>query len=228
MENQDIIPSIIVAAVAAAGPKGSNDAAWKAKINDAIPHIAAMAHEGTRQWRIAEQVLGAAVFVAEYVDHHVEDTSKRCLVHIDTGKPTKNYPDGIEPIRTHRTDNAQGKAMKARLDSLTKGDEIVVWKALEQNDSGDEKYRVLVHFETRPKRHDTQQRNPNGSVADTPPPSRSAPADESAEARTFNELDSRTKARVARALREAGISFPVPDEADHSRFYSIIDEEVKR
>ena len=59
MENEEIIPSIIVAAVAAAGPKGSNEAQWKAKINDVIPHISAMLNDGTRQWRIAEEVLEA-------------------------------------------------------------------------------------------------------------------------------------------------------------------------
>jgi len=153
MENNEIIPSIIAAAVAAAGPKGDNEGRWKAKLNDAIPHIAAMIHDGSRQWRIAEEVLTASVFVATYVDHEVEESSTRCIVHIDTGKSTKNYPDGIEPIRTHRTDNGQGRSMKHRLDQLEKGDEIVVWKALEaMGDGADaQKVRVLVHFETRPK-----------------------------------------------------------------------------
>lgn len=157
MENNDIIPSIIAAAVAAAGPKGSNEGQWKAKLNEAIPHIAAMINDGSRQWRIAEEVLSASVFVGTYVDHEVEESSTRCIVHIDTGKATKNYPDGIEPIRTHRTDNGQGRSMKARLDHLEKGDELVVWKALEaMGDGADaQKVRVLVHFETRPKRKDS-------------------------------------------------------------------------
>ena len=231
MENEDIIPSIIVAAVAAAGPKGSNDAQWKAKINDAIPQIAAMLNDRTRQWHIAEEVLGAAVFVAAYVDHTVEESSKRCVVRIDSGKPSKNYPDGIEPIRTHRTDNAQGKAMKERLDKLTKGDEIVVWKAIEASDDGNEKYRVLVNFETRPKRKDTQDRTPTGTVKDVSPPGESEPSrppqnNDGFEAQTFNDLDSRTKAKAARKLREAGIAFPTPAEADINKFHSIIDAAV--
>jgi hypothetical protein len=162
--NRDLIPTIVAAAIAAAGPRGSNEAAWKAKINDAIPHIASMMNPpradgsgGSRQWRIAEEVMTAAVFTATYVDHHVEESSTRALVRIDTGRPTKNYPDGIEPIRTHRTDNAQGRAMKARLDQLHPGDEMVIWKSIEASDDGTEKYRVLVHFETRPKRQERSQ-----------------------------------------------------------------------
>jgi hypothetical protein len=153
-EPTELIPSIIAAAIAAAGPKGSNDGAWKAKINEAIPHVASMLGEHSRQWRIAAEVLGASVFTATYVDHAVEESSTRVLVHLDTGKPTKNYPDGIEPIRTHRTDNAQGRSMKERLDRLSAGDEVVVWKALESMGDGADanKVRVLVHFETRPKR----------------------------------------------------------------------------
>jgi len=157
-EHEEVIPLILSAAIAAAGPRGTNEAAWKAKLNDAIPPIAAMMNDRSRQWHIAAEVLDAAVFVATYVDHKVEESSTRCVVHIDTGKPTKNYPDGIEPIRTHRTDGAQGRAMKERLDRLSPGDELIVWKALESNDDGTEKYRVLVNFETRPKRTNSPDR----------------------------------------------------------------------
>lgn len=153
-EPNELIPMILAAAVASAGPRGTNEGQWMAKVNDAIPPIAAMMHDGSRQWGIASEVLGAAVFVGTYVDHHVEESSTRVVVRIDTGKATKNYPDGIEPIRTHRTDNAQGRSMKERLDRLTAGDEIVVWKALESMGDGADanKVRVLVHFSQRPKR----------------------------------------------------------------------------
>lgn len=239
MENQDIIPSIVVAAVAAAGPKGSNDAAWKAKINDAIPHIAAMIHDGTRQWRIAEEVLDASVFVATYIDHEIEESSTRAVVHIDTGKPTKNYPDGIEPIRTHRTDNAQGRSMKARLDKLERGDEIVVWKALEaMGDGADaQKVRVLVHFETRPKRQERSQREsvPAGEQRGTdraeerraPEPARQ-PVDESNPVTDrFNKLPSKVKVEVVKRLRAEDISFPDPGPEDVDRFIIIINEVEK-
>ena len=167
--NEEIIPLILSAAIASAGPKGNNEGQWLGKVNDAIPSIAAMMNEGSRQWHIATEVLGAAVFVATYVGHEIEESSTRALVRIDTGKATKNYPDGIEPIRTHRTDGAQGRHMKERLDRLEPGDEIVVWKALEANDDGTEKYRVLVHFQTRPKRTDSPSR---GTAAPAAAPGR--------------------------------------------------------
>ena len=106
-----------------------------------------------------------------------------------------------------------------------------MWKAIEASDDGNEKYRVLVNFETRPKRTDNQQRNPNGTVKDVSPPGEAEPSrppqnDDGFEAQTFNDLDSRTKAKAARALREAGIAFPRPAEADINKVHSIIDAVV--
>ena len=144
------IPSVIASAIAAAGPRGSNEGAWVGKINDAIPRIVSMMSEGSRQHRIAEEVATASVFTAIYRGYEIEESSKRCLVQIETS-PSKKYPDGIEPIRSHRTDNAQGKHMKAQLDQIEPGANIVVWKAMESSDDGGEKYRVLVHVEKRPK-----------------------------------------------------------------------------
>ena len=238
METEEIIPSIIAAAVAAAGPKGSNEGQWKAKINDAIPHIASMIHDGSRQWKIAEEVLGASVFVAAYVDHAVEESSTRVVVHIDTGKSTKNYPDGIEPIRSHRTDNAQGRSMKERLDKLSKGDDIVVWKALEAMGDGADanKVRVLVHFETRPKRTNSPGRGeavgtaaPAG--AGRPVESSSIPAAAGSGSSNpvtdrFEGLSGKVKVAVVKRLRAEGISFPDPGD-DVDQFILIIGEEEK-
>jgi hypothetical protein len=237
-DTNDLIPSIIVAAIAAAGPKGSNEAAWKGKINDAIPHIASMIHDGGRQWKIAEEVLNASVFVATYVGHEVEESSTRVVVQIDTGKATKNYPDGIEPIRTHRTDNAQGRNMKRRLDTLHHGDEIVVWKALESVGGGSDghKVRVLVHYETRPNRKDSSAGPGEGSSAD----GRGSPVDQSessssdrsgavAESTPFTErfdrLSGPVKVACVKRFRAGNISFPQPEPEDVGPFIAIIEEE---
>lgn len=214
LKHDEVIPSIIAAAVAAAGPKGSNEGQWKAKVNDAIPHIASMIHDGSRQWNIAAEVLNAAVFVATYVDHKVEESSTRVLVHIDTGKATKNYPDGIEPIRTHRTDNAQGRSMKERLDKLSAGDEMVVWKSIEASDDGNEKYRVLVHFETRPKRT-----SPGGAAQ--PPATREQQSDHApaaAPAPYTDAIDTERLTGWRHATREALTSFE----------FDLLDTELKR
>lgn len=144
------IQAVVIGAIAAAGPRDGNDARWKAKVNAAIPHVAAMIGASSRQSKDAQAVLEAVIFDAEYIGYKVEATSKRCLVQLKT-RPSKNYPDGIEPIRTNRTDNASGKEMQRRLDELSEGDSLLVWKAIEASDDGNEKYRVLVHFEVRPK-----------------------------------------------------------------------------
>ena len=236
-DTNDLIPSIIVAAIAAAGPKGSNEAAWKGKINDAIPHIASMIHDGGRQWKIAEEVLNASVFVATYVGHEVEQSSTRVVVHIDTGKPTKNYPEGIEPIRTHRTDNAQGRNMKRRLDTLDHGDEIVVWKALESVGDGSDahKVRVLVHYETRPRRKDSSAGPGEGSHAGGGGPaeqseshnsdSSGAVAESTPFTERFDRLPGAVKVAVVRRFRAGNISFPEPQPEDAGPFIAIIEEE---
>lgn len=153
--DKDQARAVIAAAIAAAGPKGTNEGAWKAKVNEAIPHVVSMMNESSRQWRIAEEVLTAQIFTAVYRGFVVEETSKRCVVTIET-RVSKRYPDGLEPIRSHRTDNAQGKSMMERLAQLEDGDNILVFKAMEAiND--ETKVRVLVHFEKLPYRKDERQ-----------------------------------------------------------------------
>jgi hypothetical protein len=230
----DNIPMIIAAAVAAAGPRGSNDAAWKAKINEAIPHIASMISEGSRQTKIATEVLGASVFVAEYVRHELEPSSTRCVVWLNSGRPSRNYPDGIEPIRSHRTDNAQGRSMKERLDQLSPGDELVVWKALEE--AGENKVRVLVHFETRPKREVSVSGFPSFPDTGRPPSEGLLLSDsdggrksfESPTVQRFEALPAKVKVAVAKRARAEGINVSEP-HADHvDKMIKIIIEEENR
>jgi hypothetical protein len=237
-ETGKIIPSVIAAAVAAAGPMGNNPGAWKGKVNNAIPAIAAMMHETTRQWKIAEEVLGASVFHATYVSHEIEDSSTRVVVLIDTGKATKNYPTGIEPIRSHRTDNAQGRHMLERLNRLKPGQEIMVWKTMESMGEGVDanKVRVLVHFEPLPvKRTDSPGRGAavtaaptgEGRPVDTPVHAAGesgAPTSDDPGSRRFNELPGKVKAAVVKRLRAEGISFPDPGPDDIDRFIIIINE----
>lgn len=151
----------ICAAIAAAGPRGNNDAAWIGKINDALPRIVSMLGEGSRQWRIAEEVANATVFTAIYRGYRVEESSTRCVVTIETS-PTKKRPDGIEEIRSHRTDGGQGRSMQRALDQLEPGDNVVVWKAIETSaNDADLKVRVLVNIEKRPKFNKNAQQSPS-------------------------------------------------------------------
>lgn len=161
LKPDDVIPSIIAAAVAAAGPMGNSEGAWKAKINRAIPFITAMIHDGSRQWKTAAEVLEASVFTGTYVRHEIEESSTRTILYVDVGRPSENYPDGIENISCQRTDNAAGKDQLARIERLEPGDELALWRVMEPIAGTNKSRRTLVHFETRPKR---QSITPGASI----------------------------------------------------------------
>lgn len=243
-ERDQLVQSIIVAAIAAAGPRGTNDAAWKGKINGNISAITAMMNEGTRQWKNAVEVLDADIFVATFKGYELEESSKRLIVTLYT-KPSKRYPDGLEPIRTHRTDNAAGRMMEAKLKDLRVDDEIIVWKAMETSAHDPElKVRVLVHFETRPKFTSTEAPKTSGSAVEGSAQGRSYPSDAPAESRPgpatsagtqsdeivtgrFDDLPSKVKAAVVKRARAAGITIPVPQDDRLDEFITIINEEEK-
>ena len=228
MSEIDHASLVIMAAIAAAGDSKGNEAAWKGRINQAIPHVAAMMGEKSRQRRIAEEVLDAQVFVATYRGYEVEASSTRCVVQLQT-QPSQRRPDGIEPIRSHRTDNAQGKHMMERLNDLKDGDDILVWKAMEST-SADTKVRILVHFEKLPSRSQ-QEASPQAVASrkvDAPVEENRAAGGVGAPAARFNDLPAKIKAKVAQELREAGIKFPEPDARDVGLFNKIIMEVEQR
>jgi hypothetical protein len=233
--SNDEIPAIIAAAIAAAGPKGTNEAQWKAKVNDAIPYVVSMLGEGSRQWRLAAEMLEAQIFTGLYVGHTVEESSTRCVVQIDTERPSKKYPDGIEPIRSHRTDNPQGKAMQARLERLEPGQRIVVWKSMETTAADDTmKVRVLAHFEVLPQRRGDSTPAPRDSApsVETVAPGRggSTPPGGNIDERLivltdrFEALSGPAKVRAVRRLRDEGLEFPTPTLEQAERFAAILSE----
>lgn len=233
MNHDELIPLVLASAAAAAGPN-PNAAGWRNKVMELIPPIAAMMNDSAREWQAAASVLDAGVFPATYLGYELEESSTRCLVKLDSGKPTKNYPDGIEPIRSHRTDGPMGRSMRERLDKLTKGDRILVWKALEPTKDG-EKVRVLAHLAFLGHGETSERAAPSGDVTpravpDEPPvdsPSDSPHSDDVQLAiKTFDELAPRVKAQAAKALREAGLQFPTPADNETERWFSIIDEVV--
>ena len=154
------IPNVIAAAISAAGERGGNrsDAAWRAAVDRAIPFIIAMMGEGSHQSKIATEVATAQVFTSVYLGYEVEESSTRCVVNLET-RVSDDHPDGVEQMRTHRTDSAQGEAMKARLNALEKGDAIIVWKAMEKM-GNDRKVRVFVHFEKTWKKKEERPSDP--------------------------------------------------------------------
>jgi hypothetical protein len=118
--------------------------------------------------------------------------------------------------------------MKERLDRLNPGDELVVWKALEE--AGENKVRVLVHFETRPKREDSASGAPPSSDTASSPPKpvllggEQSSGDASVVAR-FEALPTKTKIAVAKRARAAGINVSEPTGDAAHTLSTIIDEE---
>jgi hypothetical protein len=194
LKPDEVIPSIIAAAIAAAGPMGNNEGAWKAKINRAIPFITSMINDGSRQWKTAAEVLDAQVFTGSYVRHEIEESSTRTILYVDVGRPSDNYPDGIENISCQRTDNAAGKDQLARIERLEPGDELALWRVMEPIAGTNKSRRTLVHFETRPKRTQSPAgappvAPPAREQESGPPPSTPAPSDPPREAPLTTEIN---------------------------------------
>lgn len=179
----DELRQILIGAIAAAPTlAGQQPGVWISKVNEAIPFVASMMSEGSRQMQIAHEVATAEVFVAIYRSHEIEPgrdgrpSSTRLIVTFISERPNAEP----ETIRTHRTDTAAGKTMQARLDKLEPGQRIVLYKAFEEIKSGSHtgrKARTLVHFETAaPRSSDTAtQAGRSGSPVPDPSPANPAP-----------------------------------------------------
>jgi len=166
--SEDELRAIVLGAIAAAPTlTGIQPGVWIAKVNEAIPFVAAMMRKGalpehdSRQIRNAREVAEAEVFTGVYLAHQIETSSTRVLVEFSSERKDAER----ESIRSHRTDTSAGKVMLARLDKLNSGDRIVIFKAMEEmSGSQGRKVRTLVHFETLPQRSDTQQAAASGSL----------------------------------------------------------------
>lgn len=139
------IRAAVQAAIAAAGNAGPGGVAWRSTVMRLIPECAAMLELGSRESQLAKQVLEAAIFSSVYHSHTIEESSTRAIVTL-----VKNDAGETETIRTMRTDNSLGKAMLSKLGALQQGQQVVIWKAIEEMaNRADRKVRVLVHLEAR-------------------------------------------------------------------------------
>lgn len=224
MNHDELIPLVLASAAAAAGPV---DNKWRQRVMENIPNIAALMSDAGREWKAAQAVLEASVFTATYVSHSVEESSTRVIVNLKTA-PSKRNETGEEAVRTHRTDDVRGRMMKQRLDQLKPDDRLLVWKSLEAMASGD-KVRILEHVQWighgDPK-DEPLVRKPDVEPEVPPPgegPEEGGPVGDVAFAlEQFNDLGAKDKAAVARAAREANISFPTPTPDEVDQFLAII------
>lgn len=222
---------VVLAAVNAAGPM-SNPAQWRAKVNELVPVVASMVRETSPLLKHASEVMHSAVFPADLVSWEVEESSTRVLVQLRT-EPSKKYPDGIEPIRTDRTDSGRGKAMLKRLEEAGKGARLLVYKAMElKNDGSGESVRILAHFDVLSKG--------DGSTGGSAPPRQSThkaapPADDEPKMadhvdplfKRFNELPTKSMIAVKKRLDAEGLTITGPESAeDRGRYEAILNEET--
>ncbi len=178
----DDIARVVAAACAAAGPVGSNPGAWKGKVNDLIPEIAAMMSDHSHQWKQAEAVLDADHVSCVYLSYELEDTSQRLIVGIMADNAQE-----METMRTPPMYTQAGKRMRERLDKVQRGDRMHIWKVVEATRKDPtKKVRYIGHFEAYgpPKTADV-----NSPDVQRAPPSQQSAAVGSAGANLDNLID---------------------------------------
>ena len=156
---------IVIGAIAAAGNMNSS-VAWKSRINQLVPEVAAVLGPRSFQMRRALMMLDAAVFSAPFVEAKLEESSTRMIVSLEHAVD-KDHPDGREHVRTERTDQPTGKRMAERLADVKAGQTLLCWKVLEEMRGGENagrSVRILMHFETLPTRA------PGGAGSKAPEP----------------------------------------------------------
>lgn len=138
---------IILAAVNAAGTRDEDEApaAYEARVSAEARRITVMTGPTSTISRAIESIEKAKVFPAVIDSVKREASSTRGIVTLKA-KPSKFHEDGIETVRTERTDNPEGVAMVRALKPLI-GHRVLVWVELESVNDGASKVRVLRHVE---------------------------------------------------------------------------------
>jgi hypothetical protein len=203
---------IVVGAIAAAGNMNSS-VAWKSRLNQLIPEVAAVLGPRSFQMRRALAMLDAAVFTAPFVDAVLEESSTRMVVSVEH-PIDKDHPDGRQRLRTERTDTPTGKRMAERLHDVRPGQTLLCWKVHEEMRSGENAGRsvaVLMHIEVLPDRAPggggSQARASGSSSSPAPAPATGEIESDTATKR-FSELTkewpSRSVAAFVADLRSRG------------------------
>lgn len=137
---------IVLAAVQAAGPADPADlAGWQARVADSAAAITAACHPGSQISKVVEQVAVSKTFMATVLKVEREDSTTRALVTLRSA-PNEHHPDGVESVRTERTDNPVGRSMARRLVKLV-GHRVTLWVELEQMANSTHRARVVRHVE---------------------------------------------------------------------------------
>lgn len=138
---------LILSAVGMTGPVGDDPSQWQADVKRNLSSLVAMTAPQSVYSRQIEEVSAAKVFAATVLDVKKEGSSTRGVATLQ-GRPSKYAEDGVEQVRTDRTDTPEGLAMARTLRGL-KGHRVMLWVYLEefQGKSGHGKVRVVKHVE---------------------------------------------------------------------------------
>ena len=145
---QSIRTQVILAAINAVGPQVGNLALkseWDAAVEQKAVSIALLTKADSAIAKAIDIIETCSVYTATIISVNKEESSTRAIARLKT-KPSTNYPDGIEPIRTERTDNPSGLAMARLMRSLI-GHKVVIWKEIQKYDGGTG--RIVRHVEDK-------------------------------------------------------------------------------
>lgn len=130
-----MIPELLAAAVAACGPDATD-----ADIVDQLVRLSLMLEAESPVAKKVNRVMTAQRFVGDIVGVTKEASSTRAVITINS----KTAEDGVEQLRSDRTDHPDGLRLALLAKSLI-GRRVLVFKVLE--DAGpNKKVRVCVHL----------------------------------------------------------------------------------
>ena len=155
--DQQTRTAIIAAGFATAGPVDGTDpdarAEHRARAVQAITEITVAATD-EKSWanRAIDQVAGpdVKIFTGTVLKVTREDATTRGIVHLRTRVHREYAPDGVEQVRTERTDDPVGLAIARKIRSL-KGHRVLLWVEIEtftpKTGGPARKSRVVRHVE---------------------------------------------------------------------------------
>jgi len=138
--NAEVVDVLRLAIVAAG--EMSDLPSWRGRLAALIPEVVATISEGSREYRQVHDMMTAVVLSAEFLSYELQDRSHRCKVMIQADYSKKGEP---EHVWSERTDTKLGAAQLAILQTLKKGNKVLVWKSTEQIDD-ERKVRMLNHI----------------------------------------------------------------------------------
>jgi hypothetical protein len=132
--------ALVAGAATVAGP-GASPSVIEATVVD----LALMADPDSLIMKRLVRIQGAQRFVAELVDVTIEQSSTRALLKLKTDDVTDKKPDGIESMRTERTDQPDGISMYRRALGL-KDHRVLVFKEVQPTADPNKKVRICLHL----------------------------------------------------------------------------------